>query len=325
MAGITTSAFRKICLDHNAGAVYAEMISDKGIYYQNEKTLKMVSFDPSEHPLALQLFGNDSSSITFAAKKILELCTPDMLDVNMGCPVQKVVKNGSGSALMKTPEKIYEIVSDLKENVNIPITIKIRAGWDHSSINCDEVAKLACRAGVDAIAIHGRTRSQMYNGTCNLDYIKMVKEVSTVPVIGSGDVKDIKSAEKMFNETGVDAIMIGRGVLGNPWLIKEIDTYLKNRQNINLIILLIDIRHKPGANDKTMLEYIKSTGRRYIVIASKSDKIAKTKVPNYVENLAKELDVPSDLIFSFSSMEYSSFNVHKITCFTIVLYSFLLY
>lgn len=233
MAGITTSAFRKICLDHNAGAVYAEMISDKGIYYQNEKTLKMVSFDPSEHPLALQLFGNDSSSITFAAKKILELCTPDMLDVNMGCPVQKVVKNGSGSALMKTPEKIYEIVSDLKENVNIPITIKIRAGWDHSSINCDEVAKLACRAGVDAIAIHGRTRSQMYNGTCNLDYIKMVKEVSTVPVIGSGDVKDIKSAEKMFNETGVDAIMIGRGSLGNPWIFDQLNAYFNKGEIIN--------------------------------------------------------------------------------------------
>lgn len=233
MAGITTSAFRKICLDHNAGAVYAEMISDKGIYYQNEKTLKMVSFDPSEHPLALQLFGSDSSSITFAAKKILELCTPDMLDVNMGCPVQKVVKNGSGSALMKTPEKIYEIVSDLKENVNIPVTIKIRAGWDHSSINCDEVAKLACRAGVDAIAIHGRTRSQLYNGTCNLDYIKMVKEVSTVPVIGSGDVKDIKSAEKMFNETGVDAIMIGRGSLGNPWIFDQLNSYFNKGEIIN--------------------------------------------------------------------------------------------
>lgn len=232
MAGITTSAFRQICLQHNVGAVYAEMISDKGIYYQNEKTLKMVEFSEIEHPLSLQLFGSDASSITFAAKKILELCKPDMLDVNMGCPVQKVVKSGSGSALMKEPQKIYEIVKSLKENVDIPVTIKIRAGWDHSSINCDEVTKLACLAGVDAIAIHGRTRSQLYNGTCNLDYIKMVKEVSTVPVIGSGDVKDILSAEKMFTETGVDAIMIGRAALGNPWIFDQMNAYFNKGEII---------------------------------------------------------------------------------------------
>lgn len=233
MAGITTSAFRQICLHHNVGAVYAEMISDKGIYYQNEKTLKMVEFSEIEHPLALQLFGSDANSITFAAKKILEICKPDMLDVNMGCPVQKVVKSGSGSALMKEPHKIYEIVTSLKEAVDIPVTIKIRAGWDHSSINCDEVTKLACKAGVDAIAIHGRTRSQLYNGTCNLDYIKMVKEVSTVPVIGSGDVKDILSAEKMFDETGVDAIMIGRAALGNPWIFDQMNSYFNKGEIIN--------------------------------------------------------------------------------------------
>lgn len=232
MAGITTSAFRQICIEHNVGAVYAEMISDKGIYYQNEKTLKMVEFSEIEHPLSIQVFGNDAESITYATKKILEIAKPDIIDVNMGCPVQKVVKNGSGSALMKEPEKIYAIVKSLKENIDIPVTIKIRAGWDHSSINCDKVTKLACSAGVDAIAIHGRTRSQLYNGQCNLDYIKMVKDASTVPVIGSGDVKDIASAEKMFNETGVDAIMIGRAALGNPWIFDQMNAYFNNGEII---------------------------------------------------------------------------------------------
>lgn len=228
MAGVTTSSFRKICLKHGAGIVYAEMISDKGLEYNNEKTLKMIEIDKDEHPIAMQVFGSSYETITPSVGKILERSNVDIIDVNMGCPVNKVIKGGSGSALLKTPEKIYDIVKSLKDNYDLPITIKIRAGWDSSSINCDHVAKLATSAGVDAIAIHGRTRAQMYNGTANLDYIKMVKDSTDKIVIGNGDIKDYASAKKMLDETGVDALMIGRASLGNPWVFEEIQKGFNN-------------------------------------------------------------------------------------------------
>ena len=222
MAGVTTSSFRKICLKHGAGLVYAEMVSDKGLEYNNEKTFKMIEIDEDEHPISMQVFGSSYETITPSVGKILEKSKVDIIDVNMGCPVNKVVKGGSGSALLKDPQKIYDIVKSLKETYNVPITIKIRAGWDANSINCEEVAKLATEACVDAIAIHGRTRAQMYNGTANLDYIKKVKQATTVPVIGNGDVKDYISYKKMIDETGVDAVMIGRATLGNPWVFDDI-------------------------------------------------------------------------------------------------------
>lgn len=228
MAGVTTGAFRTICLNMGADLIYAEMVSDKGLQYQNVKTLKMIEIDKEEHPISMQIFGSEAASITNAAKLILEHTDVDIIDVNMGCPVNKVVKNGSGSALLKTPEKIYDIVKSLKDNIDKPVTIKIRAGFDHQHINCDEVARLACSAGVDAIAIHGRTRSDFYNGTANLDFIKMVKDVSTVPVIGNGDIKDIESAVKMLDETHVDALMIGRTTLGNPWIFRELKAYFEH-------------------------------------------------------------------------------------------------
>lgn len=225
MAGVTTSAFRTICLEKGAGLVYAEMVSDKGLTYGNQKTLKMIEIEKNEHPISMQIFGSDYKTITAAAKLVLDSSDVDIVDVNMGCPVNKVVKNGAGSALLKEPQKIYDIVKSLKESVNVPVTIKIRAGFDHSHINCHEVAKLACLASVDAIAIHGRTRSDFYNGNANLDYIKMVKDVSTVPVIGNGDIKSIESAIKMKEETKVDALMIGRASLGNPWIFEELNAY----------------------------------------------------------------------------------------------------
>lgn len=228
MAGVTTSSFRKICLKHGAGIVYAEMISDKGLEYNNEKTLKMIEIDNDEHPIAMQVFGSSYETITPSVGKIIERSNVDIIDVNMGCPVNKVIKGGSGSALLKTPEKIYDIVKSLKDNYDLPITIKIRAGWDSSSINCDTVTKLATKAGVDAIAIHGRTRAQMYNGTANLDYIKMVRDATDKIVIGNGDIKDYVSAKKMLEETNVDALMIGRASLGNPWVFEEIQKGFNN-------------------------------------------------------------------------------------------------
>lgn len=224
MAGVTTSSYRTICLEHGVGLVCTEMISDKGLAYENAKTFKMIEIEKNEHPISMQIFGSDYESITSSAKLMLEHTQADILDVNMGCPVNKVVKSGSGSALLKTPEKIYDIVKSLKDNVSVPVTVKIRAGWDYHSINCDKVAKLASDAGADAIVIHGRTRSSLYNGVANLDYIKMVKDNATCPVIGNGDIKDIESAEKMY-ATGVDGIMIGRAALGNPFIFDQLNAY----------------------------------------------------------------------------------------------------
>lgn len=232
MAGVSTSSYRNICLEHHAGLVCTEMISDKGLAYENAKTLQMIKIKENEHPISMQIFGSDFQSITSSAKQMIKLSPIDILDVNMGCPVQKVVKSGAGSALMKTPQKIYDIVKSLKENIDIPVTIKIRAGWDSNSINCDQVAHLACLAGVDAITIHGRTRSQLYTGVSNLEYIQKVKEVSTVPVIGNGDIKDIESAIKMF-ATGVDGIMVGRAAMGNPFIFNQLDAYFNEGRLLN--------------------------------------------------------------------------------------------
>lgn len=231
MAGVTTSAFRTLCLENNAGLVYAEMVSDKGLSFENNKTLEMIEIWDSEHPISMQVFGSNPDTILKAAKMIESRSDVDIIDVNMGCPVQKVIKAGSGSALLKDPDKIYTIIKTLTDNISKPVTAKIRAGFDHSSINCDIVAKQIEKAGAKAIAIHARTRSDMYTGYANLDYIKMVKEAVAIPVIGNGDIKDIESASKMFNETACDAIMIGRAACGNPWIFNEINTFL-NTGNI---------------------------------------------------------------------------------------------
>ena len=228
IAGYSNYVYREIVMEHGAGFVCAEMVSDKGIAFKNEKTKKMVEIDNSEHPIAMQIFGSDYKTITASAIEMVKLSDFDILDVNMGCPVNKVIKGDAGSALMRYPNKIYDIVKSLKENIDRPVTIKIRAGYDFNSINCDEIAKLACSAGVDAITVHGRTRSQLYTGKANLDYIKKVKDVSTCPVIGNGDIVDIESAEKMFKETCVDAIMIGRAALGNPWIFKQLSSYYES-------------------------------------------------------------------------------------------------
>ncbi len=221
MAGVTNEAFRMICLEKGAGMVYAEMVSDKGLLYSNKKTYDMIKVNDAEHPVAMQLFGSEVSTIYEAAKIIEKESRADILDINMGCPVNKVVKEGSGSALLKDPEKIYDIVKVLKDNINLPVSIKIRAGWDNASINCSEVASLATKAGVDAIAIHGRTRAKMYQGESNNEYIKMVREATDKFVIGNGDIKTKDDLAKM-QETGCDAFMIGRATLGNPFIFEEL-------------------------------------------------------------------------------------------------------
>lgn len=234
MAGVCNSAFRKICKEMGAALVCAEMVSDKGMIYNSKKTEDMLYFEEMERPISQQIFGSDKETFTEAAKRVYEIMKPDIIDINMGCPVPKVaVKSQAGSALLKNPELIKEIVTSVVNAVPVPVTVKIRSGWDFNSINAVEVAKICEEAGAKAITVHPRTRSQLYTGKADLDIIKQVKEAVSIPVIGNGDIKDIESAKHMLEYTKCDAIMIGRGLLGNPWLVKEIDTYLKTGEIID--------------------------------------------------------------------------------------------
>ena len=229
MAGICNSAFRRIIKEMGAGLLYAEMVSDKALVYNNEKTKDMLYMTEDERPISQQIFGSDKESFVEAAKIIEKSMHPDIIDINMGCPVPKVaVKSQAGSALLKDPDKIYEIVKAVKEAVSVPVTVKIRSGWDKNSINAVLVAKTCEKAGASAIAVHPRTRSQGYSGKANWNIIKEVKEAVNIPVIGNGDILSAKDAKKMIDETGCDAVMIGRGTLGNPYLIKQVVRYLED-------------------------------------------------------------------------------------------------
>ena len=228
MAGISNTSYRKIIKEMGAGLIYAEMVSDKAISFGNEKTLDLLKMDDSERPIAQQVFGSDKESFVTAAKKIVEEQHPDILDINMGCPVPKIaISSQAGSALLKDPNKIYEIVKAVVDAVDIPVTVKMRLGWDNNNINCIEVGKLVEKAGAKAIALHARTRSQGYSGKADWSYIKSLKEAVNIPVIGNGDVLTCYDAKRMLDETGCDAVMIGRGVLGNPWLIRDCVNYLE--------------------------------------------------------------------------------------------------
>ena len=237
MAGVCNSAYRKMCKEMGCGLVYAEMVSDKAITFSNKKTLDMLYMEEEERPLTQQIFGSDKSSFVEAAKYIYENMKPDIIDINMGCPVPKVaVRAQAGSALLKNPEKIYEIVKVVVEAVPIPVTVKIRSGWDSNHINAVEVAKIIEKAGASAICVHPRTRSQGYSGKADWNIIKQVKESVSIPVIGNGDIKTPEDAKNMLESTGCDAVMIGRGVLGNPWLIKNTINYLDGKDLIDVSV-----------------------------------------------------------------------------------------
>ena len=228
LSGIGNSAFRKIVKEFGCGLVYAEMVSDKAIAYGSEKTIDMLYMEEMERPIAQQIFGSDLNSFIESAKFIEKTMKPDIIDINMGCPVPKVaLKAQAGSALLKDPNKVYEIVSAVKEAVSVPVTVKIRSGWDEKHINAKEIAIICEKAGASAITIHPRTRSQGYSGHADWNIIKEVKESVNIPVIGNGDIKTCYDAKKMLKETHCDAVMIGRGSLGNPWLFKECLDYLE--------------------------------------------------------------------------------------------------
>ena len=229
MAGYSNTSFRKIIKDMGAGLIFAEMVSDKALVYQNAKTLELLKMSEEERPIAQQIFGSDVESFVEAARIVESVMHPDIIDINMGCPVPKVaVSAQAGSALLKNPDKIYQIVSEVVKAVSVPVTVKIRLGWDESSINCVEVAKVIESAGASAITLHARTRAQGYSGKARWEYIKQVKESVSIPVIGNGDVKTCFDAKRMILETGCDAVMIGLGVLGNPWLIRDCVEYLES-------------------------------------------------------------------------------------------------
>ena len=227
MAGISNASYMKICEEMGVGYAITELMSSEAIIRGNKKTFDMLEgIDTLNIPVAIQLFGSDSKVMGEAAKIIVSKYKVDMIDINMGCPVPKVVKTGAGSALLKNLDKVRDIVSSVVKSVNVPVTVKIRSGWDFNNINAIEVAKVCEEAGASAISVHGRTREQGYSGTVDLDIIKEVVKVVNIPVIGNGDIKSGEDARKMMEYTRCSAVMIGRALMGNPWLIKEIIYYL---------------------------------------------------------------------------------------------------
>ncbi|MBD7895508.1 tRNA dihydrouridine synthase DusB [Limosilactobacillus sp. Sa3CUN2] len=226
MAGVTNSAFRVISKEFGAGYVVCEMISDRGIMYRNKKTLNMMDVDPSEHPMGIQIFGGTKETLVQAAKYVDEHTAADVIDINMGCPVNKVVKTDAGARWLLDPNKVYEMVSYVTDAVKKPVTVKMRTGWDDKHIYAVENAMAAERAGAAAIAMHGRTRKQMYTGHADWNILKEVADHLSIPFMANGDVRTPEDAKRILEETGATAVMIGRAALGNPWMLKRTEHYL---------------------------------------------------------------------------------------------------
>ncbi len=294
MAGICNSAYRQICKDMGCGLIYAEMVSDKAITYNNQKTIDMLYMTEKERPISQQIFGSDKESFVEAAKFIEKEMKPDIIDINMGCPVPKVaVRAQAGSALLKDPDKIFDIVSSVVSAVNVPVTVKIRSGWDSNHINAVEVAKVIEKAGASAICVHPRTRSQGYSGKADWNIIKEVKENVSIPVIGNGDIKSPEDAKRMLEETKCDAVMIGRGVLGNPWLIKNTVNYLEEKEVIDVSIV---------DRINMCLKHLK------LLDSLKNEKLACLEIRNHISWYFKGIKGANEL----KNKVYQTTNIHDI-------------
>jgi tRNA-dihydrouridine synthase B len=231
MAGVTDLAFRLLVKEMGCALVYSEMVSNKGLLYNNVHTVDLLATDERERPLAMQIFGSEPESMAEAAKMVVA-SGADIVDINMGCPTPKIVKNGDGSALMRQPELAYRIIKSVVQAVKVPVTVKFRKGWDEASVNAVEIAILAEKAGAAAVAVHGRTREQFYAGQADWNIIKAVKDSVGIPVIGNGDVRTPQDAERMLEFTGCDGVMIGRMAEGNPWIFRQVISYLQTGKAI---------------------------------------------------------------------------------------------
>lgn len=260
MAGVTNSAFKEVVRELGAGLICTEMINDKALIHGNENTQKMIDISEFERPVSVQIFSNEVETLVKAAKVVDKLDNVDIIDINMGCPAPKITKNNSGSKILLYPELLYEMVKGVVDNVSKPVTVKMRIGWDENNINVVENALLAQKAGASAVFVHGRTTKQQYSGEADWDVIKQVKEALDIPVIGNGDIDSPQKAKAMLEYSGVDGIMIGRAAMGNPWIIHQVDHYLKTGE-------LLD---EPTIEDK--INMIKKHAHK--LISLKGEKVA---------------------------------------------------